>query len=285
MNKFRKITIIGVGLIGGSVGLAIKKKGLAREVIGVFRRPSTLSKAKKCNAVDRGTISIKEGVSDADLIILATPVHKIVTIAREVIKYAKSGAIITDVGSTKAWIVNKIENMLPKNRSISFVGSHPMAGSEKNSVEYARRDLLRGTPCIVTRTAGTDGRSLKRIADFWKTLGSKVKIMSPLEHDKSVSLVSHLPHVVAFSLAGAVSSKSLDLAAEGYKDTTRIASSDPELWADIFLTNRREIAKACKAFEKYYGDIKKAVARGDHKNTVKLLRLAKSKRDRFIYAK
>ncbi|MDP3804261.1 MAG: prephenate dehydrogenase [Candidatus Omnitrophota bacterium] len=285
MKHFKKVTIIGVGLIGGSIGLATKEKGLAREVVGVFRRPSTLSKALKRKAVDKGTISIKEGVCDADLVILATPVHKIVVIAREAIRYAKDGAIITDVGSTKAWIVNKIENMLPKNSSISFVGSHPMAGSEKKSVEFARRDLLQGTPCIVTRTGRTDGRSLKRIAGFWKALGAKVKILSPLEHDRSVSLISHLPHIVAFSLAGAVGLKTLELAAEGYKDTTRVASSDPELWSDIFLTNRREIAKACKVFEKYYNDILNAVTKGDYKKTVKLLRLAKSKRDKFIYAK
>jgi len=285
MKRFNKVTIIGVGLIGGSIGLAIKKKRLAGEVIGVFRRYPTLKKALKHKAVDKGTMSVEEGVRDADLIILATPVHKIVTIAGEAVKYAKGGAIITDVGSTKAWIVNKIESMLSKNRSISFVGSHPMAGSEKNSVEFARRDLLKNAPCIVTRTGRTDGRSLKRVLNFWKALGAKVKVMSPSEHDRSVSLISHLPHLVAFGLAGAVPLRDIALAAEGFKDTTRVASSDPELWADIFLTNRKEIAKACGIFEKYYGDILKAVAKGDYKKTVKLLRSAKSKRDKFIYAK
>ena len=274
-----------MGLIGGSIGLAIKKKGLAGEVIGVFRRYPTLKKALKHKAVDAGTMSIEEGVSGADLIILATPVHKIVTIAKEAVKYAKDGAIITDVGSTKAWIVKKIEKMMPGKRSLSFVGSHPMAGSEKNTVEFARHSLLQDTPCIVTRTGKTDIRSMKIVVNFWKALGAKVKVMSPLDHDRSVSLISHLPHLVAFGLAGAVPLKYLGLAAEGFKDTTRVASSDPGLWSDIFLTNRRQIKRACKAFEKYYGEILKAVAKGDYKTTMKLLQHAKSKRDKLVYAK
>lgn len=285
MKLFNKIAIIGVGLIGGSIGLAVKKRKLAGEVVGVFRRPSTLRKALNGKAVDRGTMSIREGVHDADLIILAAPVFKIATIAKEVVKFAKDGAVITDVGSTKAWIVDKIEEMLPKESSISFVGSHPMAGSEKKSVEFSRCDLLRNTPCIVTKTIRTDAGSLNRVVNFWKALGAKVSVMSPLGHDRSVSLISHLPHIVAYGLAGAVPLKELKFAAEGFKDTTRVASSDPELWSDIFLTNKKEIAKACRIFEKYYHNVLRAIAAGDYKKTVKLLKSAKSKRDKFFYAK
>lgn len=284
-KPFNKITIIGVGLIGGSVGLAVRKKGLAREVMGVFRHRSTLKKALKYKAVDRGTMDIKTGVKDADLIILATPVHWIPMLAAETIKHAKKGAVITDVGSTKRWIVDRIEKRIPASSRVSFVGSHPMAGSEKTSVEFAREDLLKGAPCIVTKTAKTDKRALARLVDFWKSLGAKVKVMSPAAHDKSVSLISHLPHIVAFSLAGAVPKKDLCYAAEGFKDTTRVASSDPELWADIFLTNKNEIIKSCRIFEKSYRKIIKILSKGKQKELVTVLRNAKAKRDRFIYGK
>ncbi|MFH0763416.1 MAG: prephenate dehydrogenase [Candidatus Omnitrophota bacterium] len=285
MKQFNKIAIIGVGLIGGSIGLAVKKRKLAGEVVGAFRRRSTLKKALRYKAVDRGTMSVREGVFDADLIIIATPVRSILSMAKEAIKYGKDGAIITDVGSTKALIVDRIDNMLSKRRSICFVGSHPMAGSEKNSVQFAKGDLLRNAPCIVTKTGKTDARALKRIVRFWNSLGTKTSVMSPSEHDRGVSLVSHLPHIVAFALAGAVPLKDLPLAAEGFKDTTRVASSDPELWSDIFVTNKKEIAKATRAFERYYRNISGAVARGDYGTLVKLLKIAKSKRDKFAYAK
>lgn len=285
MRLFDKVAIIGVGLIGGSIGLAIKKKKAAREVVGVFRHESTLKKALKYKAIDKGTMSIPGAVSGADLIIIATPVHSIPKFIKEAARYAMKGAIITDVGSTKSWIVRESGKILNKPGSVSFIGSHPMAGSEHTSVEFARADLLEAAPCIVTKTAGSDKKALKVIVSFWKRLGSNVKIMSPAAHDKSVSLISHLPHIVAFGLAGAVPEKELKYAAEGFKDTTRVASSDPELWADIFLTNKKEVLKAGRAFEKYYKDILKAISRGDYSKTVNVLKRAKAKRDNLIYGK
>lgn len=281
MKLFDKITIIGVGLIGGSVGLAIKKRKLAGEVTGIFRRVSTLKKALRCKAVDQGVMSVRDGVRGADLIILATPVHLIPELASDTIKYAKKGAIITDVGSTKSWIVANITKMLKRRPDVSFIGSHPMAGSEHAGVEFARADLLDGSPCIVTKAAGRNRAALKKIVYFWRALGAEVSLMSPESHDRSVSLVSHLPHIVAFSLAGAVPAKELRYAAEGYKDTTRVASSYPELWADIFLTNKKEILISAAAFDSYYGKIIKALSMGSHKDVVKLLKNAKSRRDKF----
>lgn len=283
--KFNKVAIIGVGLIGGSVGLAIRKKRLAREVIGVFRRASTLKKALKAKAVTRATMSIGEGVKAADLIIVAAPVYSIPTLVKEAAKHAKKGAIITDVGSTKTWILDNVEKILKNSRSIYFVGSHPMAGSEHAGVEFARADLLSGAPCIVTKDAKTDKAALKKVISFWASIGAKVKVLSPEAHDRSVSLISHLPHIVAFALAGAVPEKELQYAAEGFKDTTRVASSDPELWADIFLTNSEEIAKAARLFKKYCKDILKAVESGDYPKTVSVLKRAKAKRDKLIYGK
>lgn len=281
MVQFNKVTIIGLGLIGGSIGLAIKKKGVANEVIGVFRRESTLKRALKAGAVDKATMFIEGGVNESDLIIVSSPVHSIPKIIKLAAKYAKKGAIITDAGSTKAWIVSSVERGLAKAGKIHFVGSHPMAGSEHAGVEFARANLFEKAPCIVTRTAATDRASLKKVIKFWDSLGAIVKVMSPASHDRSVSLISHLPHIVAFGLAGSVPLRELQYAAEGFKDTTRVASSDPELWADIFLTNRKEILKAGRLFEAYYKDMLKAISKGDHKRTVKFLKRAKSKRDTF----
>ena len=282
MIQFKKVCIIGVGLIGGSIGLAIKNRGLAKEVIGVFRHKATLKKALKYKAIDKGVMSIKDGVKGADLIIVATPVSSIVRAAREAMENAKSGAVITDVGSTKSLIVGQLEKH-PKGSFINFVGSHPMAGSEHNSVAFARSTLLEGSPCIVTKTSKTNSFALKKVMNFWKGLGGNVKVLTPCEHDRSVALISHLPHIVAFSLAGAIPEKDLAYAAEGFKDTTRVASSDPYLWADIFLTNKKEAIKACKLFESSYKDILKALSTEDRKGIVKVLKKAKSKRDKFAY--
>lgn len=285
MARFKKVTIIGVGLIGGSIGLAIKKRHVAKEVVGVFRHKATLKRALKARAIDKGTLSIAEGVKGADLIIVASPVSCIPALVKESAKYAGKGAVITDAGSTKGWIIHEAEKAVGNSRNMYFVGSHPMAGSEHAGVEYARADLLDGAPCIVTKTAKTDRAALKRIINFWKALGANVKVMSPVSHDKSVALISHIPHIIAFGLAGAVPEKELQYAAEGFKDTTRVASSDPSLWADIFLTNKKELLKAAQAFEKYYKEILKAVSDNNYSATVNLLKRAKLKRDKFIYGK
>lgn len=285
MKRFNKITIIGVGLIGGSIGLAIKKRRLAKEVIGVFRRRSTLRRAIKSGAVDRGVMDVSSGVKGSDLVVIATPVSLIPGIAFEVIRNAEDGCIITDAGSTKCWIVDAVEKMVSRRPGVHFVGSHPMAGSEKAGVEAAYPGLLKGAACIVTKTKRTDGRALKAVSGFWKALGARVSVMSPAEHDRSVSFISHLPHVVAFGLAGSVDTADLKYAAEGFRDTTRVASSDPGLWADIFLTNRIEIVASSRAFEKNLKNILAAIRRGDRSGTEKLLARAKAKRDRLPYGK
>jgi prephenate dehydrogenase len=230
-------------------------------------------------------MSVAEGVKDADIIVLASPVHSIPSLVKEAVRHAKNGAVITDVGSTKEWIVKSAESLVRKNKKIYFVGSHPMAGSEHAGVEYSRSDLLEGTPCIVTKTPGTDRRSLAKISDFWRSLGAHVSIMSPSGHDRSVSFIIHMPHIVAFSLAASVPAGHLKYAAEGFKDTTRVASSDPKLWADIFLTNKKEIARSGKAFVKNYSDLIRSIAAGDYGKVVSILRKANTTRDMFINGK
>lgn len=285
MKTFNKIAIIGVGLVGGSIGLACRRNGVAKEVTGVFRRRSTLKKALKARAVDRAAMSVEEGVFDADLIVIASPVSSIPPLAAEAVKCAKRGAVITDAGSTKTWITGKLDDMLKYSASVRFVGAHPMAGSEKTGVEAARADLFRGAPCIVTRTRFTDKKALDTAVSFWKALGCKVSVMSPTRHDLVVASISHLPHLVAFALVGSVRGQDISHAAEGFRDTTRVASSDPKLWADIFMTNKAAIGKALKEFDKSARAISRCLAGNDAKGLVRILSAAKNKRDKYLYGK
>ena len=282
--KFNRITIIGVGLIGGSIGLAIKKRHLAKEVVGVFRRNSTMRKAIRKRAVDRATMNIAEGVKGADIIIIASPVYSIPDLVRKVMRYAKEGAIITDVGSTKSWVMKEVARIRKSRTSVSFVGSHPMAGSEHAGVEFAKSDLLEGSPCIVIKPIDRDGKAAGKIIGLWKSLGAKVSVMTSEEHDRAIALVSHLPHIVAFSLAASVPGNILKYAAEGFKDTTRIASSDSKLWADIFLSNRKEVLRSIRAFEVSYKGLVRALSLGSYRQVAKILGRAKAKRDKFIHS-
>lgn len=282
MIKFNKIAIIGVGLIGGSIGLAAKKRKVCRKVIGVFRHRATLQRALRAKAIDAGFMNIKDGVKDADIIILASPVSSIPALGREAIRYAKKGAIITDAGSTKQWIVGELEKAPQLKQGAFFVGAHPMAGSEHIGVEFSRPDLFVDSWCIVTKTKNTDGPAVKRVAEFWKALGAKVEIMDPATHDKTVSLISHLPHLVAFGLAGSVPGRAIRYSAEGFKDTTRVASSDPQLWADIFVSNKSEVLASARLFGRFFDRLTTALSRNEYSRLVKMLGEAKAKRDKFI---
>ena len=279
MKQFNKIAIIGVGLIGGSIGLAARKKGVAGRVTGIFRRTSTMAKALRVKAVDGVSMDIAKGVKDADLVIIATPVSLIPVMARRAAPFMKKGAILTVAGSVKGFVVKEVSKAIPK--SVKFVGSHPMAGSEKTSVESARADLFRGAFTILTKTAGTDIAALNKVKKFWSALGSKVVVMSPEEHDRIVALVSHLPHVAAQELCLAQDGKSLAYAAGGFRDTTRIASSDPDIWLDIFRTNRLEVAKALDAFIGELKAFKAYLEAGDARKMLARSKKAKSVRDRI----
>lgn len=247
--RFKKVVIIGVGLIGGSLGLAIKKRKLARTVIGIGRRRSSIRAAVRCGAIDIGTKDLKRGVFDADLVIIATPVCSIPKIVKVIVSNLRDGAILTDVGSTKGEIVKAIERYL-SNR-ISFVGSHPLAGSEKRGVNFADGDLFKGSTVIMTKTKKTKASTLKALNQFWRSLGvARVVIKSPEEHDRIVAEISHLPHLVAAALINSVSDNSLKFASTGFKDATRIAASDAEMWGDICVTNKREILKSLNKFER-----------------------------------
>ena len=269
---FNTVAIVGVGFIGGSIGLAIKKAKLASRDIGISRRKQTLQRAKKKKAVDYATLDIKR-VSEADLVVLTAPVRSIIRLAQIMKPYIKPGAVITDAGSTKKVIVSKLSGLYP-----SFVGSHPLAGSEKRGVSFARSDLFNNTICIVTPTKRCSEKSLSKVICFWKALGTRVVSLDPSEHDRMLSYVSHLPHLVASALIQSIPQKSLLFASSGLRDTTRIASSSPDLWNDIFLTNRKATLNALSVFVKHLHMFELALKKKQEKRLYKCLTKGNSKR-------
>lgn len=233
--EFKRVSILGVGLLGGSIGLAVKKLASGGEIVGYGHRASTLETATRLGAIDRSTTLAAEAVRGADLVILCTPVATFRAILQEIAASLKPGAILTDVGSTKRSVVRLAEELLPP--TVHFVGSHPMAGSEKRGVEFAKADLFNGALCIVTPTARTNPGALAKVESFWAELGLRTKRLSPDDHDRLVCDVSHLPHAVAASLVAMQSEAALELAGKGFQDTTRVAAGDAGLWRDILIDN------------------------------------------------
>jgi prephenate dehydrogenase len=284
---FRQAAIIGVGLIGGSLGMILRRKGLASSVVGVGRRIENLKLAVKLGAIDHYVVDAKEGVKDADIVILATPVDTYQRHLEEWASCLKPGAIVSDVGSVKGELVEQCERLMPAG--VHFVGAHPIAGKEKTGVAAGSEDLFTGMRCIVTPTTQTNPEALERVRTLWQESGSTVLTMDPHLHDKILGAVSHLPHVVAFALMGALIDirtevPSLDLAGHsggGLRDTTRIAASSPEMWRDIFLWNRENVVTCIEAYERSLGDLKRLIRAGDAAGIEKTLERAKQEREKL----
>ncbi len=253
-DDFKRVTIIGIGLIGGSLGMAIKNLPDPPEVVGVGRREEVIEEAVSLGAIDRGTIFFDEGVKDADLVFIAAPVSTIVDVVKHVIPLLKKGTIITDVGSTKASIVREIEKVLPPN--LHFIGGHPMTGSEKAGVSAASPNLFRNSYYILTPSARTGMNAFRRLHTLLTKLGSNVIAIDSEKHDKIMAVISHLPHLAAASLVNLASKEVareenlLFLAAGGFRDTTRIAAGSSEVWADICEENREAILQVIQSFQK-----------------------------------
>ena len=253
MIHFNKVTIIGVGLIGGSLAKVLKAKNLAQEIVGTGRSRQSLELALKLGVIDRMEQDAKLAVNDADLVLLASPVAIFETIVREIGPHLKKGAILTDVGSVKGSLVKIIENLTPTG--VHFVPGHPIAGKEKFGVAEATDTLFRGAKYILTPTKHTDPAALETVRELWTIAGSKIIVMDPDMHDKVFAAVSHMPHVAAFAMMTAVAELStgnesyVNYSGAGFRDFTRIAGSSPEMWKDICLLNRDNIVQMLDRYQ------------------------------------
>jgi len=276
---FRRVAIVGVGFMGASLGLAIKKKGLAREVIGIGRQETSLREAKDLGAIDEGTLDFAKGIVGADLIVLATPVNTILDIIEILGKDHKRGCIITDLGSTKVAIVERAEKVL--HHSVLYVGSHPLVGSDKKGPANANGLLYEGAPCVMTPTDKTNRLAREKIKQFWTMLGCTVKLMTPQEHDQVFAHISHLPHLVAFAVMKSMPDNYLEHATPGLKDSTRIAASDPLVWKDIALSNHKPLLKALDETVKVLASMRRAIVARDAEVLTDIFKQARDKRKRL----
>jgi prephenate dehydrogenase len=277
MKQLDTLAIVGVGLIGGSIGLAMRQRGLARHVVGIGRRTSSLRTARQMGAVTRTTLDLARGVARAELVIVCTPVGRIAADVRAAALACRAGALLTDVGSTKAEIVSALESGLP--RQTRFVGSHPVAGGEKSGPAAATADLLVGRTVIVTPTAATRDDDYGAIAALWSSLGASVVRMTPAEHDRILAATSHLPHLAASALAATTPEDDLPLVASGWLDTTRVAAGDAELWRQILSSNRTHVLTALARYESALTSFRCALERGDEAKLFEILAEAKRRRD------
>jgi len=259
-GDFKKITIIGVGLIGGSLGLALKENRPNFKIIGVDKK-EVIEKAIARGAIDEGTVNPKEGVKEADIVIIATPVKTILDLLPKISPFLKKGCLVTDTGSTKGQIVGRANQVLSKD--VFFVGGHPMAGSEKCGIEEANPHLFRNRTYILTPDKKSNLIAIDKIFSLIKMIGANRLVLDPFEHDRIVGAVSHLPQIIAVSLINSISELALRgnntnyfrAIGEGFKDMTRIASSPYKIWEDICVTNQENILKMIQEFRSYLGII------------------------------
>jgi prephenate dehydrogenase len=285
---FKQVAIVGVGLIGGSLGLVLKKLAMADSIVGVGRRVENLKTAVALGAIDRYVVDAKAGVTGADLVVLATPVDTHERHLKDWGRCLMPGTIVTDVGSVKGQLVAQAEDLMPEG--VCFVGAHPIAGREKTGVAAGSAELFKGARCILTPTGRTDPRALQIVREVWERAGSIVLSMDPHLHDRVLGAVSHLPHVAAFALINALTevkdrtTPELDLlayAGGGLRDTTRIAASSPEMWRDIFLWNRQNLVAMIEVYEQQLRRLKQLIQAGDGSGIEKELERAKQVREKL----
>ncbi len=273
-----RLCVLGVGLIGGSVGLAAKQFGVAKHVVGVGRDERNLARAMQLGAIDSFTQSTAEAAANSDFIVVCTPVDRVATDVLEVAKHAPASALITDVGSTKGNILTALSGQLLSSGA-RFIGSHPLAGSEKRGAANSRGDLFNDKLVIVTPEPNTDPEATAFIELFWAKLGARTLRMTPDAHDKALAITSHVPHAVASAMAGITPEGLLMLTAGGFRDTTRIAGGDAELWAAIFEANRTAVLDGLTTFQERFAALKKMLLMYDHAGLVKWLAEGKRVRD------
>lgn len=260
---FERVAILGLGLLGGSVARAAGKAGLARQVVGYARRRGPLEYALAQRIVDE-IADLKGAVSGADLVVLASPVGAMEGLVAEAGPWLSDGALVTDVGSVKGALADRLPGLLPA--SVEYVGAHPMAGSHLQGIEFASEDLFQGAPCVVTPLQSTPAEAVEAISAFWEGLGAQVITRAQGAHDGEVAWVSHAPHVLAFAFARALADAPAaagELAGSGFRDFARIANSEPALWAEILDANREAVAEPIKAFSDALAELARLIEEGD----------------------
>jgi len=278
--RLRHVTIVGVGLLGGSVALAIKKAFRGVHIAGVGRRWTSLRQAARARIIDSAYLDPAEPARQSDLVILATPVCAFGLHLARIAPHLRRGALVTDVGSTKSLVV-RLAGRILGGRS-GFVGSHPLAGSEQKGPAYARADLLRGATCIITPTSATSPQAASAIERLWRRMGMRTIRMTPAAHDRAMAAVSHLPHALAAVLTRLPAKGDLAVSARGFADMTRLASGDAEVWRDVFMTNRKAMLAAIDAFDEDLMALRDLLDVGDPDGILRFLASAKRRRDATI---
>ncbi|MCA8997121.1 MAG: prephenate dehydrogenase [Planctomycetaceae bacterium] len=277
-TQFARLVVVGVGLIGGSIALAAKTRGIAKEVFGIGRNQERLAAAKERGVIDFYVTELSE-LSTADLVVICTPVNRIAKDVITALDALPADCLVTDAGSIKESLVHAVEEAQPENGR--FLGAHPLAGSHQTGFENADPALYNGRLCVVTPTSTTHPNTVERVEGFWKALGMRVERMSPAEHDRVLAMTSHLPHLAASALAGLVDEEMLSFAASGFRDTTRVAAGDPDLWTAIFSENSRQVVDVTQLLIDKLQLLCDAISSGDQHALRQHLAEAQTLRRRF----
>jgi len=267
-NTFEKVCIVGLGLIGGSIGLAIKRSNISNQITGYARSNSTLEKAIELGLVDSVKDNLKDAVNNSDLVILATPLSTFRELVEEMSPFLKKGCIITDTGSAKLTVIEDLKDILPNG--VEFVPGHPIAGTEESGPDAGFAELFDNRWCILTPTEDNSSNAVDLVKGFWESIGSKVEIMDPMHHDKVLAITSHIPHLIAFNIVGTANNLAnvtekevVKYSAGGFRDFTRIAASDPKMWSDIFTYNSDAVLEMLDLFSNDLAKLKAAVIKKD----------------------
>jgi prephenate dehydrogenase len=275
-RPFRRVAIYGVGLLGGSIGAALRRKSPTVEVIGVGRSEEKLRAAVERGQLTRFTTDPRAAARECDLLVFCTPVDEIPTGITYVVEACQPGTLITDVGSTKAIICEELYELTGDR--VEFVGAHPIAGSDKTGAEHARADLFDGRLCVVTPRPNNTSAAVSRVVEFWQSLGLRIATTTPAEHDAALAVTSHLPHLVAAALAQQLEPSLVPYAATGFRDTTRVAAGSPELWTAIFQSNRDSLLDALSTFQNTLALYRAAIDGSDERQLSRLLAEAQYRR-------
>ena len=267
-NTFEKVCIVGLGLIGGSIGLAIKRSNISNQITGYARSNSTLERAIELGLVDSVKDNLQDAVNNSDLVILATPLSTFRELVEEMNPFLKKGCIITDTGSAKLTVIEDLKDILPNG--VEFVPGHPIAGTEESGPDAGFAELFDNRWCILTPTKDNSSNAVDLVKGFWESIGSKVEIMDPMHHDKVLAITSHIPHLIAFNIVGTANNLAnvtekevVKYSAGGFRDFTRIAASDPKMWSDIFTYNSDAVLEMLDLFSNDLAKLKAAVIKKD----------------------